>query len=612
MLGYIGIVSLDNKEIDKDLLNKVEGTSDRLQNKKKYRSRNLYYSSSQKSYDCYFDKSENKAFFLFGRIDNTEEIQGILKTKANGAGLIYFAYRRWGRKFANRLVGAFAIFVYDQRDKSLFALKDHIGMKPIFYSTQGSTLFFASEISLFKNLLRNSPRPNKRRIIHYLAYTCGLQKDTFFQDIFRIPAGTYMQFTLNGVSEYKYHKYEINQSRYDLKVVANDFYKILRTVIENISHGKKRIGSKLSGGLDSSTISALSLLHNKKEKTELYSVIYSFLNPEEFKLVDEKSYMKSFESHYKLRTNYLDFNDEALIDPYQYDSYDDEPNFIPNRYFDYQLLRYANSNEINFIFDGFDGDSVISYGNNRLYDLARTFQFNELLYEKKLLEQYGFSKKITIWKFIKKYFFKPLIPEYILKIYYKLNKNDPFDKDIEIFDVNVIANDELEDIKNKLNITYQSKKTSQEMHKSVYEWPMWELVLDLSFRDAAKYNIEEGFPFLDKRVMEYSLNVRPEHKMKNGITRLFLRESMKDILPEKIVKRSKKSNLSPAINRYFRQLKIEKRYMNELISDSSNIAGLVSKEKIRDIYKSQNEKDNMLLHRIITLYRWMKRNEFKW
>ena len=47
MLGYIGIVSLDNKEIDKDLLNKVEGTSDRLKNKKKYRSRNLYYSSSK-------------------------------------------------------------------------------------------------------------------------------------------------------------------------------------------------------------------------------------------------------------------------------------------------------------------------------------------------------------------------------------------------------------------------------------------------------------------------------------------------------------------------------------------------------------------------------------
>ena len=72
---------------------------------------------------------------------------------------------------------------------------------------------------------------------------------------------------------------------------------------------------------------------------------------------------------------------------------------------------------------------------------------------------------------------------------------------------------------------------SQDIHRKVIEWPLWEYILDIVHKDSQRYSIDEKHPFLNRDLIELALNSQPTLKMKNGITRYMLRESVKDIIP---------------------------------------------------------------------------------
>ena len=144
------------------------------------------------------------------------------------------------------------------------------------------------------------------------------------------------------------------------------------------------------------------------------------------------------------------------------------------------------------------------------------------------------------------------------------------------------------------------------------DWPIWEHILDSNFIDSARYGVLEAFPFLDKRIMQLSLDIHPKNKIANGYTREVLRQASFSILPKKITRRKNKSNLSPAINNFFRKLKSKKDYLNLLVAKESPLKGLINEKKIKQIYLRNRDSDNVDLYKIISLARWMKKNNFRW
>ena len=153
---------------------------------------------------------------------------------------------------------------------------------------------------------------------------------------------------------------------------------------------------------------------------------------------------------------------------------------------------------------------------------------------------------------------------------------------------------------------------SQEIHRKVVEWPLWEHILDIVHKDSQKYDIDEKHPFLNRDLIELSLNAKPTLKMKNGITRYMLRESVKDIIPNKIYSRSNKSDLSPPIDKFFSLMKQRKNYLDLLVGKDSPVVGLIDRSKIMEMYENDDPKDNQYLTCLINLSIWMKKFNFKW
>lgn len=128
---------------------------------------------------------------IFNFIELRKELKNYqFKTKTD-TEVILAAYKEWGKECLVKLNGQFAFAIYDKEKKELFCARDHLGVKPFYYTIKNKTLLFASEIkALFA--LGVSAKPNDKIIFEFLRYSFyDHSKETFFKGINRLMPGEY-------------------------------------------------------------------------------------------------------------------------------------------------------------------------------------------------------------------------------------------------------------------------------------------------------------------------------------------------------------------------------------------------------------------------------------
>ena len=163
----------------------------------------------------------------------------------------------WGEACLQKLNGMFAFAIWDRRNKTLFCARDRIGVKPFFYCADGRGFRFASEI---KGLLALGvrPKPNDSIIYDYLAYGYyDHRPETFFDGIFRLPAGHSLTLRGGALTIKKY---------WDLADIAREpaplalpaakerFLALFSDSIRLRLRSDVPVGVNLSSGLDSNAI----------------------------------------------------------------------------------------------------------------------------------------------------------------------------------------------------------------------------------------------------------------------------------------------------------------------------------------------------------------------
>ena len=176
--------------------------------------------------------------------------------------VLVHGYVAWGATgLAQRLQGIFAFAVYDRRTSTLLLCRDHMGVKPLYWWSNGKTLIFASEI---KTLLcfpeiRESKKVYRPGVAQYIVTRYVSRPNTLFQDIQKLPEGCLIEFSRGGAiptpSRYWDVRYEphINsdvQTMEELDV-------LLRRTVNMQLMSDVPLGVQLSGGVDSSMVVAL-------------------------------------------------------------------------------------------------------------------------------------------------------------------------------------------------------------------------------------------------------------------------------------------------------------------------------------------------------------------
>src|SRR5437667_7004805 len=212
--------------------------------------------------------SDGRYTLIFnGEIYNFQELRSELTLRGHAfvsrtdSELVLHAFSEWGLGCLRRLNGMFAFAIWDRDRKMLTLARDRFGVKPVYYAKTGECFIFASEIKGILAYGQLEARLDTAGLAEYLSFQNFFTNRTLFKDARLLPQGSYLQLKLgNGrpvVSEY----WDFAFQEPDKLVLEEDYLEELdRLFQQTVSRqliSDVEIGSYLSGGMDSGSITAL-------------------------------------------------------------------------------------------------------------------------------------------------------------------------------------------------------------------------------------------------------------------------------------------------------------------------------------------------------------------
>jgi asparagine synthase (glutamine-hydrolysing) len=207
-----------------------------------------------------FVHTDGQAALLSGRLFNASELSGTLGVEpVDEPMLVLHAYRRWGADLPKYLDGEYAFAVWDGSLRRLILARDPAGQQPLHYSQQGEDLRFSNQIGSLLKWPGVKARPDERSIAHWLALAPADAPRTFFEEIFSLPPGHALVFE-NGrttlIDSWQPGKLPWLRLR-DSREYADGMREKLQDAVRKRLQPSAVTGSQLSGGLDSSSVTAL-------------------------------------------------------------------------------------------------------------------------------------------------------------------------------------------------------------------------------------------------------------------------------------------------------------------------------------------------------------------
>ncbi len=223
-----------------------------------------------------------------GELYNTDEIRNELITRGyafsghSDTEVVLKAFAEFGEKCVDMFNGIFAFAVWDSRQKRLFMARDRIGVKPLFYAKTSGGLVFGSEI---KALLKHPEiKPVVSREGAAQIMLIGPAKEVgsgVFRDIREIPAAHFAWFDENGLIVSEYWKPKAAPHTEDFETTAAHLRELIFDAVKRQLVSDVGICTFLSGGLDSSVISAIAAEEMRKNGDTLHTFSIDYKNQRE-------------------------------------------------------------------------------------------------------------------------------------------------------------------------------------------------------------------------------------------------------------------------------------------------------------------------------------------
>jgi asparagine synthase (glutamine-hydrolysing) len=182
-------------------------------------------------------------------------------------------YARHGAEMVSRLNGIFAFAIWDTQRRELFMARDRLGVKPLYYSQRGDTLYFASEV---KALLEALPPVGLRpeMISDYLTFLWVPDPDTLFEGVYKLPPGHHATFAGGRLVVREYWDLIFAPDEGSAALWAERVREGVGCAVRRQMVSDVPLGSFLSGGIDSSAI-VNELTRARDDKLTTYTVGFS-------------------------------------------------------------------------------------------------------------------------------------------------------------------------------------------------------------------------------------------------------------------------------------------------------------------------------------------------
>jgi len=191
------------------------------------------------------------------RLDNRETLRhalGIQEARSDSE-ILLSAYDRWGPDMASHLAGDFAIAIWDWRLRKLLVLRDHLGIKPVYYWIGKDEVAVASDVSILVDLVRPSLVPDDHLVVEHLLMQYRSIDRTFLAGIRRLPGGHRLEIDARGSATGRYWSPPVNEIQSKShQEVHEELLRLFSRAVERRLDSEHPLVAHLSGGLDSSAI----------------------------------------------------------------------------------------------------------------------------------------------------------------------------------------------------------------------------------------------------------------------------------------------------------------------------------------------------------------------
>ena len=499
-----------------------------------------------------------------GEIYNYQNIKDFLAKKGHkfktncDTEVIVHAYEEFGTDCVLQFNGMFSFAIWDSNNEILFLARDRLGIKPLYYSISNGTFVFASEI---KALLQHPSIKSEveiNSIPEYLFCTSILNGNTMFKNIYSIEAGhklvfknktkhitQYWDITLENIHE---EELSIEQYKQQISTLLEDSVRM--RIMSDVP-----FGSLLSGGLDSSLISAFATKFvNKKLRT--FSMEYS-KNIEMGQSNSDTKYSKMIADVFQTNHKEFIFQPEEYQDNLKKVTWHIEKPIeltTPSLY----LLHKNLKKYITVVLSGEGADELFG----GYFFFLQDAQKNDL----------------------KEFPWAPYFNEVSTLLNVDIEKETNFK----------------EKIQSSLNDLIHRFNTDDFLNKVLYLFIKIYLLEMLERQDKTSmaWGVETRVPFLDHRLVEFIVNIPSKYKIRNQTEKYILKETFRDFIPSEVIDRKKKPFPFPVDPRSIYQ---QKNIANELVqSGNSKISSYFNKKKTFDFFNKKNKYkgiDNLAIFR---------------
>jgi asparagine synthase (glutamine-hydrolysing) len=515
--------------------------------------------------------------------------------------VVLASYALWGQECLSRFLGMFAFCLWDRERDTLFVARDRFGIKPLYYFVSERGIAFASEIKQFTGLKDFRARANPARVAEFLAY--GFQdhtSETLFQNVRQLRGGecaalsTAQWQPAHGLNVHTW--YELTtQLEFEgtFEEASAKYRELFFDVIRLHLRSDVPIGSCLSGGMDSSAI--VCAVHNlledagKSEIQKTFSCVFE--QPE----CDERPFMEAVELSTGAEPHHVSPNqNDALSELPQQVWHQDEPFGGASVVAQWHLFRNVSKAGVKVMLDGQGGDEQLAsyhafFGPHLLSTLRRQGVAPMLQEARACKRLHGWTIPKTMHSLL--FWFAPTAFNFLGNL-----------KRTVSGDIRLMPG---------LNPGVQAASSiaTSWLSRMMLTKTTLPMLLHWEDRNSMAHSIEARVPFLDHRLVEFTLSLPDEFKTRNGITKRILKAAMTNVVPEKVLNRTDKKGFATPEEQWLRDDNAGE-FRGLLLRTANEHPALFSAEGVEaelDAMLARKKAFSSVFWRIITFGAWAER-----
>lgn len=519
----------------------------------------LIYQSPEHLHQPITSNCDKYTIIFNGELYNKKELLQIIEdnnyklNSKNDIDIVLALYILFQENSLTLINGIFAFSIWDNIKKRLFLARDKFGVKPLFYTILDDTLVVSSSLNSILNYPLVEPIIDKDGLCELLGlFPSRSEGFGVFKGIKEVKFASYGIYDASGYTEKTYWKLESKKNDMTYKEILKKTRDLVTDAIIRQIESNKTISTFLSGGIDSSIVTAVIANELKKNGKVLdtYSFDYEdnakYFISNDFQSDTDRKWVEKVVEHLDTNHTFLECNIENLV-KYLYYAVDakDYPGMAD---IDSSLLYFCDEvcKKHLLAVSGECSDEVFGgypwfHDEESLY--KNTFPWIRDFDSRKMLIKDNILSKLDI-------------EGYVQEKYNESIKNVPI-----------------------LETETEIETKRRELVYLTLTWFMPTLI-ERTDRMSMYKNITVRIPYADYRIVEFLWNLPWEIKC-NKTPKSLLREAFADLLPEEVINR-KKSPFPKTYNPLYEEMLI-KEFKKILENENSPILNIINKEKALDL-----------------------------